>query len=129
MVQVKDAKGMYEIKFDSVRRICYEKNAGFWHKEDIERFHDDYVKKVSHVFSGQPWAICCDLREYKTSNISEEMEKHVQWKLSLGMSCAAVIVSDPIVKMQLNRASGGKYPQMAFTSEQEADEWLKSKGF
>ncbi|HOP99985.1 MAG TPA: hypothetical protein PK604_03960 [Acetivibrio clariflavus] len=129
MVHVKDSKGLYEIKFDSTRRISYEKNSGFWHKEDIERYHDDYVKKVSQEFNGKPWAVCCDLRGYKTSNIGEEMEKHTQWKINSGMCCAAIIVSDTIVKMQLNRASGGKYPQMAFTNEQEADEWLRSKGF
>ncbi len=129
MVQVKDLKGLYEIKFDSTRRISYEKNIGFWRKEDLERYHDEYVKKVSNEFNGKPWAICCDLREYKTSSINDEMNQHVQWKVNSGMCCAAIIVSDPIVKMQLNRASGGKYPQMAFTSQQEAEDWLKSKGF
>jgi len=129
MVHVKDAKGFYEVKFDSMRRISYEKNLGFWRKEDIERYHNEYVKKVSPEFNGKPWAICCDLREYKTSNINEEMDRHVQWKVKSGMCCAAIIVSDAIVKMQLNKAAGGKYPQMAFTSAQEADNWLKSKGF
>jgi hypothetical protein len=129
MLSVKDANRLYELSFDSSRHIAYEKSIGFWKKEDLARYHDEYTKNLPMDFRGKPWAICCDLRDYKTSSISEEMQAHTQWKLSMGLKCGAIIVNDPIVIMQMNRAIDSKCPQKAFSSMEEADKWLRSQGF
>jgi hypothetical protein len=54
---------------------------------------------------------------------------HVEWMNKNKVTTIAVIVDSAIVKMQMNRAGGGKFDQQAFTDEKEDDAWLKSKGF
>lgn len=128
-MNIKDLKGKYTLEVDASRSICYEVPMGLWDKDDYERYHNDYVTKVAAQFGGKKWAICTDLRNYKTSNISDAMNAHAEWAANNGLSCAAFIVDSAIVKMQMNRATSGKLTQQAFTDINEAKEWLKSQGF
>ena len=128
---IKDEKGMYTLEIETKRNIVREKNTGFWTKEDIERFHKDYEKKVVPNFKGKPWAKYSDIRNYKTSDIGAEIGNHVQWAESTGMSACAIIVDSAISKRQMNnsKADGLSHEMQVFTDETEADEWLKAQGF
>ena len=126
---IKDVKGKYTLEVDAARRICFEAPIGLLDKEDYDRYHNDYVTKVLPKFGGKQWAVCTDLRDYKTSSISDGMSAHTEWAAKNGLSHAAFIVDSAIAKMQMNRATTGKLKQKAFTDINEAKEWLKSVGF
>ncbi|BCJ96209.1 hypothetical protein acsn021_37780 [Anaerocolumna cellulosilytica] len=122
-------KGLYTIKYDSARRVAYDAPVGLWTKEDYADYHSQYVNKIGPAVGGQTWAVCTDVRKYKISDLGDVIAKHTEWLNENKVQYAAIIVDSAIVKMQMNRAVGGKIPQQAFLNEQEADEWLKSKGF
>lgn len=126
---INDLKGMYTLTLDKGRRVVYEVNKGIWTKDDIARFQSDYEKIGKEFFDGKPWAAVCDLRDYKTSSIADEITEHTNWKVKNGLKYGAILVSSAIVKMQLNRTTGGIVTQQAFTEDKEADEWLKSQGY
>lgn len=126
---IEDSKKMFTIKFDKTRRIAHETPVGLWTAEDYRRYHNEYVTKIATVLEKKPWAKLTDLRKYKTSSITEEMDKHTEWMAQVSCKCVALIVESAIVKSQLNRVIGGKFEQQAFTDEKEALDWLKSKGF
>lgn len=128
-MEIKDLSGKYEVKVDSRRGVVYQKNIGLWTEADMERFHNDVVKKVIPLLKGKKWTAISDSREYKTSPIAESMASHIDYCEKNGMVGGAVIVDSAIVKMQINRAAKGSgLSPMAFTSLDEAEEWLKSKG-
>ncbi|HEX3029025.1 MAG TPA: hypothetical protein VHT34_06945 [Clostridia bacterium] len=128
-MEIKDSQGKYTLKFDTSRRVCYEKQIGFWNKDDVERFHNDYTTKVGPVLANKPWSKISDLREYKTSSINDAVAVHVKWMQDTKADCVAVIVDSAIVKLQMNNAGAGLFKQMAFTDENEADKWLKAQGY
>lgn len=128
-MEITDSKNFYTLKFDKERNICYETPVGFWTKDDYLRYHDDYTGKISKALNGKPWAKQIDLRNYKVSNITDEIQMHADWMEKNKVTTIAVVVSSAIAKMQMNRAGDGKFDQQAFTDEKEANEWLKSKGF
>jgi|BioPla2DNA2_1021312.scaffolds.fasta_scaffold63385_2 hypothetical protein len=127
-MEIKGPRGLYTIRYDAVRKICYEVPVGLWTKEDYQIYHNDYVSKIGPLLNGK-WAKIVDLRQYKTSDITEEINKHSKWMMSTGCNTLAFIVESAIVKMQMNNAGAGTFQQQAFTDEKEAYEWLKSKGF
>ncbi len=127
-MEVIGPRGLYTIRFDVGRKICYEVPVGIWTKDDYKIYHSDYVSKIGPRLNGK-WAKLIDLRRYKTSDITEEINKHSKWMLSTGCNTMAFIVESAIVKMQMNTAGAGIFQQKAFTDEKEANEWLKSKGF
>jgi len=117
------------LEVDASRRTCFEEPIGLLGEEDYTRYHNDYVTKVLPKFGGRQWAVCTDLRNYKTSSISDGMSAHTDWAAKNGLSHAAFIVDSAIAKMQMNRAITGKLKQKAFTDINEAKEWLRSEGF
>jgi hypothetical protein len=126
---IKDEKGKFIINFDEKRRVSFEENMGFWTSEEVLRWHNEYVTKLGPVLKQKPWAKCCDLRQYKTSTIVEEVKIHDEWIQKNGFRCGVVIVGNAIVKMQMKRALGDNPNAEIVTSMEEADIWLKSKGF
>ena len=127
-MEIKDPKGKYAIKVDVERRISWETNMGVWAQEDLDRFQNDYAAKVIPLFKGKDWAICSDVRQYKTSPI--EMDKHVAWKAANGAKLGVVIVESAIVKLQMNKSSSSSgLPVQAVIDEKEAGDYMKSKGF
>lgn len=131
-MEIKDSRGKYIIDVDTSRCISWETNIGVWAPEDLDSFQNDYATKIIPSFKGKKWAICSDVRQYKTSAI--DMDKHVAWKNQNGATHGVVIVDSAIVKLQINKASAtaannGGFVLQAFTDIKEADEWLKSKGF
>lgn len=128
-MQISCPQGKYTIKYDSARRVSYETPIGFWTKEDYQRYHNDYVSQIGPLVKGKTWAKYVDLRNYKPSDISDEINKHAEWMNKSGCNTTAIMVASAIVKMQMNRAGSGHVQQQAFTDENEADAWLKSQGF
>jgi hypothetical protein len=122
-------KGLYTIKYDSTRKIVYEAPVGLWTKEDYAEYHSQFENKIGPALGGQPWAICTDLRKYKISDLGDVIAKHTEWMQNNKLQYIALIVDSAIVKMQINRAVAGKVPQQAFLNEEEAETWLKSKGY
>ncbi|WP_105618692.1 hypothetical protein [Vallitalea okinawensis] len=127
---IKDIKGMYSIEVDSERKVVKEKQVGLWLKEDVDRFHQDYMNKVIPQLEGaNGWANICDLRDYKTSDVVDVLRDHIQWKVQHGLQKAAIIVDNPIKTMQMMRIGGAAMEPMSFTSEEEASKWLSKHGF
>lgn len=122
-------KELYTIKYDSARKVVFEAPVGLWTKEDYAEYHSQFVNKIGPTIGKQPWAICTDLRKYKLSDLGDVINQHTEWLNENNVQYSALIVDSAIVKMQINRAVGGKIPQLAFMNEQEADNWLKTKGF
>lgn len=127
---IKDVNGKYEMEVNTQRNILFEKIMGLWNADDIERYHKDCMAKVLPAFKGSKWAKCCDMRDYKTSSITEELNKKMAMYAQNGLVGGAIIVDSAIVKMQLSRStkSIGLEP-VPFDSVEEADKWLKSQGF
>lgn len=127
---IKDSKGMFTFEVDKHRRVVKETPEGLFTKEDIERYHDDYVNKVMPALgSGKPWSNISDLRNYKTSSVVEELQKHVLWKVSNGLTRAAIVVGSAIVNMQMKRTGGTAIEPKPFETLEEADQWLQEQGY
>lgn len=126
---IEDVKGMYKIKVDTVRRIVYEYPKGLWKAEDLKRMHNEYTTKIGPLLGKKPWAEMCVLRDYKTSNIADELNQHVIWAVENGLAKSAIVVESSIIKMQMKKCGGSVIIPEIFTDEKEADNWLKSQGF
>ncbi len=129
-MEIKDEKEMFTFKINKERRVVYEIPSGFFNLEDFQRFHHAYESKVIPALGGgKPFAIISDLRNYTTSNIGNELEKHVKYKVENGLSRAAIVVGSAIVKMQMKRVGGTAMEPAPFETMDEADQWLKNQGF
>ena len=130
-MDIRDVKEKYELKVDEKNNIVYEIILGYWTSEDYKRYHRDYVSKISPLLKNQSWVKCCDLRKYKTSMITEDMQKHVQWAGISGFEKSAIILDEvdvysSVVKLQIEKSIKGTMILLkAFTNTVEADEWLK----
>ncbi len=128
----KDAMGKYELKVDTNRRIVYEKLIGLWSVDDFKRFDNDYRTKIVKQLGAGNWAKSSDMREYKpnTHVTPEMMDSHLKFVSSTGCIGGACIIDSITLKMQLKRASKESIGAPGyFDNEQEADSWLKDKGF
>ncbi len=130
-----DSSDKYILKVDKDRKIVYEKPMGYWKPEDFYRFNNDYEKHVLSVIKNGPWAKCCDLREYKTSMITEEIKKHTTWLTITGFHVGAMILDESatyksVVEKQM-KISTRNLPitLKSFNTLSEANEWLKEMGF
>ncbi|MDF2592482.1 MAG: hypothetical protein K0S75_1948 [Clostridia bacterium] len=129
-MKIKDVNGKYEIELNTQRGIVFEKIEGLWTLNDIQRYHQDYMSKVLPAFKDRKWAKCCDVRTYKASTITDELNKNMALYAQNGLVGGAIIVDSAIVKMQLSRStrSIGLEP-VPFDNLKDADEWLKTQGF
>lgn len=127
---VKDVQGKYEMDINSQRGVVFETISGFWTLDDIQRYHQDYMNKVIPAMKNKKWAKCSDVRTYKASNITDELNKNMAVYAQNGLVGGALIVDSAIVKMQLSRSTKniGLDP-IPFDNLKEADEWLKSQGY
>jgi hypothetical protein len=127
---IKDVNGKYEMEVNAQRGILFEKIMGLWNVEDIERYHQDCMTKVIPALKSKKWAKCSDVRDYRTSSITEELNKRMSIYAQYGLVGGAIIVDSALVKMQLSRSTKdiGLEP-VPFDSAEEADKWLKSQGF
>jgi hypothetical protein len=127
---IKDVNGKYEIEVNTERGVVFEKIEGLWSLEDIQRYHQDYLTKVIPALKHRKWAKCCDVRTYKASTITDELNKNMALYIQNGLTGGAIIVDSAIVKMQLARStkSIGLEP-VPFDDLKEADKWLRSQGF
>ena len=126
---IQDSKGLYKIKVDTARRVVYEYPTGLWQAEDYKRMHNEYVTKIGPLLGGKPWAKLSDLRSYKASNITDEINVHVAWASKNGLAKAAIVVESSIIQMQMKRSGGGIMAPEPFVDEKAADDWLKTQGF
>lgn len=127
---IKDTQDLYELRVDEKRRIVYEQFKGMFTKDAVVRIEKDYKTKIIPLFSGKKWAKYCDMRNYKLANSQDELNEFVKYCTDNGMAHAALIVESAIVKMQMNRVGRnvGVNP-VAFTDEQEAEDYLKQNGY
>ena len=127
---IKDVQGKYELDINSQRGVVFEVISGFWTLDDIQRYHQDYMTKVIPAMKNKKWAKCSDVRTYKASNITDELNKNMGVYAQNGLVGGAMIVESAIVKMQLSRSTKniGLDP-VPFDNLKEADEWLKSQGY
>jgi len=124
-----DKKEMYLIEVNTIRRIVYEKINGYFSKEDMERYHNDYVNNVILLGVDKPWAIITDLRYYRASNINENLYIHVSWKVEHNLKKAAVVAESSFTRFQMRRVGEETIEPSFFNTIEEADEWLRKQGF
>lgn len=125
-----DKKGMYSIEVDVERRIVYERINGYFSKEDMERYHNDYIDNVLLLLEiDKPWAIITDLRYYLASNVNEDIYAHVNWKVEHNLNKAAVVSESSFTKFQMRRVGEETIEPSFFNSIEEADKWLRVQGF
>lgn len=125
-----DKKEMYSIEVDVSRRIVYERINGYFSKEDMDRYHNDYVDNVLLLLAvNKPWAIITDLRYYRASNINEDLYMHVDWKVKHNLNKAAVVSESSFTKFQMRRVGEDTIEPSFFNSVEEASEWLSRQGF
>lgn len=132
MIIIKDKeKGLFEIKVDTDRKIIYEKNINLWQKEDFIRYTQVFKNElIRDIKKMGKWAKVCDLRDYKTSAISDEMNEYSKWAAEQGLSHVATIVNNSaLIKMQINRVAKEIVKLDYFDNEAEANAWLKSVGY
>lgn len=122
-------EGLYTISYDSERRLVREVPVGLWTKEEYLEYHNNLVNILGPLVCNEPWAILSDLRKYKISDLGDALAIHTEWLANNNLKYGAILCDSPIVKLQVNRAIGNKFEQRAFLTEEEAEEWLKSKGF
>jgi hypothetical protein len=127
---VKDVQGKYEMDINSQRGVVFESIMGLWTLDDLQRYHQDYMTKVIPAMKNKKWAKCSDVRNYKASIITEDLNKNMTVYAQNGLVGGALIVDSTIVKMQLSRSTKdiGLTP-VSFDNLKEADEWLKSQGY
>ena len=128
-MKVTDIKGMYTIEVSPNGTIVEEMQSGFWNTEDFKRFQADYTSKIAPLVKGKKWAKCCDVKEYKTSPITSELQAHTKWAATIGLCTGAIIVTSAIVKMNLNRSSLDTVTPTMFDNKAEAIIWLESQGY
>lgn len=127
---VRDEKKMYSIEIDINRRIVYERINGYFLKEDMERYHKDYVDNVLMSLNiDKPWAIITDLRYYRASDITENIYEHVNWKVEHNLKKAAVVAVSPFIRSQMRKVGDETIEPSFFNTPEEADEWLRRQGF
>lgn len=134
-MEIKDSLGKYILKVDIKRNLVYETNIGYWKPEDMQRFENDYTTKIIPLLKDKKWAKCCELRQYKTSMITDEIEEHTKYCIQNGYVMAAVVLNDldkykSVIHLQMKIISDHTgLPFEKFTSIEEADKWLNEKGF
>lgn len=134
-MEIKDSLGKYILKVDIKRKLVYETNIGYWKPEDMQRFENDYKNNIIPVFKDKKWAKCCDLRQYKTSMITNELKGQIEYSAQNGYVIAAIVLDDldkykSVIDLQMKIISehtGVLFEK--FTDIQEADKWLNEKGF
>lgn len=117
------------LKVDTSRRVVYEYITGLWQAEDYNRMQNEYVTKIGPLLGGNPWAKLSELKNYKTSSITDEINNHVTWSTKNGLAKAALVVESSIIKMQMKRSGTGFMLPEVFTDEKSADDWLRTQGF
>ncbi|MBU3159822.1 hypothetical protein KPL37_08665 [Clostridium frigoris] len=128
-MKVTDIKGKYTLEVSPNGTIVQEMQKGFWTTDDFKRFQADYVSKIAPLVKDKKWAKCCDVREYKTSAITSELQAHTTWAATIGLTTGAIIATSAIVKMNLNRGSVNTVTPTMFDNEAAAISWLESQGY
>lgn len=130
-MEITDKEGLYELRVDMARGIVYETYADkLFTPEALLRMDSDYKNKVIPMLKGKKWAKFCDMRTYKMSRNVPEANAHVGYCVKNGLSDAVLVVASTVLKMQMNKVSEttGNAPN-AFTEIQEAEKFLKEKGY
>lgn len=123
------SSGSCTTTYDPVRKLVYETPVGSWVEEDYKAYNQAFSSKIMSQIKDQPWSILCDMTKYIISDLGSSLQERVEWLASANVQFAAIVVDSASVKMQMNRVASNKIPMKAFTSVEEADAWLKSKGF
>jgi len=130
-MEIKDSQHKFLFRLDQQRNILYYEQIGIWSVEDFDRFYDKYKEMVKYI-NKKPWAVLDNLKGYKPSTqvTPEMMNSIVNLAIENGISCAAILLESATLKMQLNRSNSEKRVQITyFDDEEEAFQWLESKGF
>ncbi|AJY74212.1 hypothetical protein [Paenibacillus beijingensis] len=129
-MKIVDSKEMYVLNVDVPRGVVYQKPRGFWKEEDALRFVEDMKTKVIPLLEKKKWVVISDVREYKVSSITEILNELIAYSHQKGQVGGGIIVESALVKMQLTRSTkSSEIAPVVFTSEEEAEAWLKEQGY
>lgn len=130
---IKDTNGFYEISLNKDKRRVVETTTGFFKAEDVIRMNNEYTSKIGPALNAggvKPWSKLCDMREYKTSKIVDEVNDHAVWAVTNGFSVCALVVNKIVDGMQMKRAATGTPLKVeVFTDVPSAEKWLDEQGF
>ncbi len=119
----------YTTTYDPSRKVVFETPVGAWTQEDFKIYNEELSSKIISAINMQPWSLLCNMSKYVISDLSNSIAERAEWFSKINLQFVAMVVDSAAVKMQMNRAGGNKVTVQAFTSVDEADAWLKSKGF
>lgn len=123
---VQDSCKKYIIRVDSSKNIIYETCIGSWDKDACIRYHDNYVNDILPFFYGLSWIICCDLRSYILSDITDELKEHVNWAVKNGMLLGIFITNSSIVKIQLKKVFNKNSNMKIFETFEAAEDFINN---
>ncbi len=128
-VTIQSPSGKYVTTYDPARKIVTEEVMGVWTEEDFKSYNQEFLSKIVSAIKMQPWCLLSDTSKYVISDLGNSVTERSEQLASLNLQHVAIVVNSAAVKMQMNRAVGNKLSMQAFTTKEEANDWLKSKGF
>lgn len=124
----------YSFIIDKERNIVEEIIVGEWTKLDAYRYCIDFAQDVVPKFLHKPWAKRVDLNMWiPTTDIVEIIGNHLRWATKHeGMLYSAnICLSDKqreVLSSMFHLGENEEYSKI-FRCVEEADEWLKRRGF
>lgn len=123
---VQDSCKKYIIRVDVSKNVVYETCIGTWEKDVCTRYHESYVNNILPLFNGVNWIKCCDLRSYYISDITDELQKYINWATSNGMIFGIFITNSSIVKLQIKKVFNLNSNIKIFKTFEAAEEFISN---
>jgi len=123
----------FSIDADIENRIVYGKIFGVWRKETAIDYHKAFKAEVGDIIA-KPWAKFIDLKNWRmgTSEVDEEIGKHMKWCSENNMEIQVYVVSDSARYIQLKKMmkySRTKGISTTVRTMVEAKKLLTEKGY
>jgi hypothetical protein len=128
-MEIRSTTGKYVTSYDPTRKVVCEQPMGTWTEADFKAYNEEFFNKIVSPIKGQPWVLLCDMSKYVISDLGGSLSERIDYLASANLQYGAMVVNSATLKMQMNRAAGSKIKTQAFSTREEADAWLKSKGF
>ena len=120
-------EGLCEISLDPFRRIMKETISGEWTIDDynlyVNFYKDIAIEELEDMYQ---WCKFIYMRRYKISYVLESIRHHLDWCIEKGLVHCIILVSSPIVKIQMRRCGNQMIPITFFYDEDEAYKFLET---
>nr|MBN2278869.1 hypothetical protein [candidate division Zixibacteria bacterium] len=123
----------YNIEIDEQRKIVISKIYSIWKEETARSYHEDYMQAVQPLLR-EKWSKLTNLANWKSSypEIIQIIGEHMRWCHENGAVYSIYAIDNPVTTRQLKQMieqAGADESAKLFRSYDEADRFLKEKGF